>query len=192
MRFLVRAALAVLLSIAARAELIQGGVKGGISVLDGYALAISGVEESRIQNWLLGPVVEVKLPFGLGAEFNVLYHRFEAGYQNLSTRESWWEFPVLAKWKAPTPVVKPYVSGGLNFRYSSAAELAGNIAIKTSGNSYGYVGAFGTEIRVLMLKVSPEIRYTYWTNAAVEINFPNSNVAASNRHQFDILVGLTF
>jgi hypothetical protein len=160
------------------------GVKGGAALTD--ALDPSGDFESRFRRWTLGPMVELDLPLGLGVEFNALYRK--TGYFGPTGRAEFstptdndansWEFPLLAKYKFPG-VVRPYLAGGWAYRNISDVGFLG-------GNSNGLVFAGGIRINALMLKISPEIRYTRWNNE------PATGGLNTNRNQFEILVGLTF
>jgi hypothetical protein len=91
-----------------------------------------------------------------------------------------WEFPLLAKYRLPLPVVKPYLAGGPTFR-ATAASLAKHM----SGT--GVSAGIGAEARVGPLLVSPEVRYTHWGSDG---DYPSSYHVTSEQNQIEFLVGL--
>jgi hypothetical protein len=88
---------------------------------------------SGSRNFLIGPTLELQLPLGLSVETDALYRRLSvnilettslSGFANflldtvaLSSRINSWEFPVLAKYRLPFPVVKPYLEAGRVFAW---------------------------------------------------------------------------
>jgi opacity protein-like surface antigen len=128
----------------------------------------------------------LRLPFGFGVEFNALYRHlnytnFSNGVDvlfNSATTSGAWEFPLLAKYRFPGKVARPYVAAGVVWdtlsglgqtitqtviptnitstsHTSSPAELRNNTVS-------GFVAGVGIEIHLLFLHISPEIRYTRW------------------------------
>lgn len=84
--------------------------------------------DSTMSWYVIGPTVEVRLPFGLGVEADALYRHFEVS-RTVSVRISSpneieqivtttkasvndWEFPLLAKYRFHTRVVHPYIDAG--------------------------------------------------------------------------------
>lgn len=73
--------------------------------------------------YLLGPTIEVRLPFGLGIEVDALYRHLQCSsvgsavdvVTNTNTTGDAWEFPVLAKYRILTKALRPYIDGGLAF-----------------------------------------------------------------------------
>jgi hypothetical protein len=59
--------------------------------------------------------------------------------------------------------------------------------LKNSGTTGGVVGA-GLDLRLLILHISPEIRYTRWTSQ----HFTVANLLASQQNQAEFMVGITF
>ena len=49
----------------------------------------------------------------------------------------------------------------------------------------------GVRINAVLFRLSPEIRYTRWNNAAFDIQTSNS-YARGSKNQFEFLIGLTF
>jgi len=56
-------------------------------------------------------------------------------------------------------------------------------------SNHGFVIGGGVDIKLLLLRVSPEIRYTRWGQDAAVNSFPG---AISNVNQAEFLVGLSF
>jgi hypothetical protein len=81
------------------------------------------------------------------------------------------EFPILGKYRfLHTPIAKPYVEAGPIFRYVAArASYLSNAGFAIGG---------GVELKLLVLKLSPEIRFSRWGSDAATsiINAPPSNL----------------
>jgi hypothetical protein len=91
------------------------------------------------------------------------------------------EFPIPGKYRfLHTPVVKPYVEAGPIFRYVAArASCLSNAGFAIGG---------GVELKLLVLKLSPEIRFSRWgSDAATSI----PNAPPSNLNQAEFLIGLS-
>src|SRR5713226_3919477 len=117
--------LAFLPSLGFSQRLISFGVKGGVPLTD-------ALSQSRSKNYVIGPMVELKLPLGFAIEADALYRPlnltilsiFAANVDNVGSVE----FPILAKYHfLHTPVVKPYAEAGPIFRHvgSEASYLSG-------------------------------------------------------------------
>ena len=74
--------------------------------------------------YIVGPTAELRLPFGLGVEVDVLYRHFSynssgvigtiaGNLTNLDTTSGSWEFPILAKYRFKGKIVHPFVSAGV-------------------------------------------------------------------------------
>src|SRR5436305_3749478 len=160
------------------AQHIGIGVKGAIPVttdIEGY-----GASESR--RYVVGPMIEVRLPFGFGVEADALYRRF--GYSTTSeflslasfvtrARANSWEFPIVAKYRwrlpyvmagvAPRYVSGEFVSSGFNTNPStgvrSFSSSTGNLDFATQ---VGFVAGGGVEFGLGRIHVAPEVRYIRW------------------------------
>lgn len=169
---------------------------------------------SNTNRYIVGPTAELRLPFGIGIEADILYRHFSytgSGVikgtggilQNTSTTSNAWEFPLLLKYRLPGKVVHPYVAGGVAWDTLSGLKQAitstvGSIATSTTtsnppelGNSTsrGFVLGAGIGVKLLLIRISPELRYTRW--GAKHFLDPNGGLS-SNQNQAEFLVGLTF
>jgi hypothetical protein len=79
--------------------------------------------------------------------------------------------------------VKPYVEGGLDFSHLS--DVSGLFSLNHNSN-FGVVLGAGVQLNLLVLRLSPEIRYT---GDALK-NF--TGIVDSNRNQLAFLVGIGF
>jgi len=139
--------------------------------------------------------VELRLPFGLGVEFDALYRHFDytdivgsaASAVTNFGHSGDWEFPLVAKYKFPGPVIRPYVEGGI--AWDTLSGLGNSIGITTQNNTvHGVVLGAGVDVHVVVIHVAPEIRFTRWTSQ----HFNIANVLSSNQSQAEFLVGITF
>lgn len=153
------------------------GVKGGAAFND--LVDTSGNVQSRFQKWTLGPMAELDLPLGLGAEFNALYR--STGYTTgTDFTASSWEFPLIFKYKFPGVGIRPYVGAGWSFRN------IGDIPRFAAG-SQGFILSGGVRINAVLFKLSPEIRYTRWGSGS-----PNPLSIVSGQNQVEGMIGLFF
>jgi hypothetical protein len=130
---------------------------------------------SGSRNFVLGPTLELRLPLGLAVEADALYRPMEFKVQQTSAGNAGlasfllgtspgsvlvgqvnaWEFPILAKYRLPLPVFKPYAEAGPSFR-------ATGTSVAKHMSRTGVSAGIGVETRVGPLLVAPEVRYTHW------------------------------
>jgi len=164
------------------------GIKGGVPLTDFLSATSSGNFGyfTTTNRYIVGPEAELHLPFGFGVEFDALYRRFHYnGVTNAvdvlltsSTNSGAWEFPLLAKYRFPGKVVRPYVAAGVAWDTLSGlgqtitqTVIPTNVTTSSSTSSpaelrhntvSGFVAGVGIDIHLLFLHISPEIRYTHW------------------------------
>lgn len=180
------ALLGLLLAIPLHAQL-HLGVKGGVPFND--AVKTSNPFRSEFARWTFGGVAELDLPAGLGLELDLLYRR--TGYsvegaqpgQGPDNIGNSWEFPLLVKYKFPGILARPYIAGGLSFRRIT------DIPNAFENGSRGVVLGTGLRFSALLVRVSPELRYTRWNNEAFRAA---GGALGSSRNQVEVLVGITF
>jgi opacity protein-like surface antigen len=194
--------LLLLAAAALPAQPVSFGLKGGVPLTDfistvGNNPSLSAIEHP--QRYLLGPTVELKLPFRFALEADVLYRR--VNYQTVASTKTTsatsqvtsnaWEFPILLKYRlAGKKFVRPYIDAGVAFdrlQGLTGAVVNGVNPLKNSGTTGAVLGA-GLDVHVLVLHISPEIRYTRWTSQ----HFNLANVLASQQNQAEVMVGITF
>jgi opacity protein-like surface antigen len=201
-------------AVSAWAQLFSYGVRAGMP-LNNFLDAAKSQQfafNSATNRYIVGPTAELHLPFGLGVEFDILYRRFNyngsgslAGVvTSSSTTSSDWEFPLLAKYRFPTKMVHPYVDAGVAWDTLSGLKqaiirAAANVITGTTTTSNpaelnttatrGFVMGAGLSVKVLVIHVSPEIRFTRW--GAQHFIDPNG-LLHSNANQGEFLVGITF
>lgn len=171
------------------AQPIGGGFKVGVPLTDAFkvrtdipTLALFAPFAADSSNYTLGPYIELRLPFRLSIEADALYRRYDFTTAGVSSSTSSWEFPIVVKHKLLAGPLKPYFEGGLAFSRLSDIRT---VSIDHLSN-YGIVVGGGLEINALLLKISPEIRYTGW-------GFRNfDSLVQSQRNQVAFLVGFGF
>ena len=188
--------LLVLLSLSfcssADAQFFSIGIKGGVPLTDAYQSVRTGNFSATAydRRYIIGPMAEVHLPFHLGVEVDALYRR--NGLQASSLRPfavavsivhiNDWQFPILGKWEPGSGPIRPFVDAGVTYRHISS--ILSPVLGPSDPNTAGVTFGGGVELKLLILRISPEIRYTHWGSRA----FP----AIGNTNQADFLVGLTF
>jgi hypothetical protein len=134
------------------------------------------------RRFIVGPYVELRLPFRMAIEVDALYRTFEFRTANISSSTNSWEFPVILKHKLLRGPVRPYFGAGVSF---SRLQEIPNFSINHLSN-YGVVAEAGVELHILFLNIAPEIRYNGW-------GFRNfDGLVQSNRNQVAFLVGIGF
>jgi opacity protein-like surface antigen len=196
-------------AVSAWAQLFSYGVKAGVPLNNFLDAARSQhfAFNANTNRYIVGPTAELHLPFGLGVEVDVLYRRFNyngsgtlAGVvtSNSATANAW-EFPLLAKYRFPTKMVHPYVDAGVAWDTLSGLKQAitrNSLTTFTSSPAElsttatrGFVMGAGLSVKVLVIHISPEIRFTRW--GAQHFIDPNG-LLHSNLNQGEFLVGITF
>jgi Outer membrane protein beta-barrel domain len=160
------------------------GLKVGVPLDDAFVIVESGrfPFSHSTQRFVIGPTVELRLPFHLGIEADLLYRRY-----NIGGTVNQWEFPILAKYRfSGAPLVHPYVVAGPSFNHVSDP---GMFLDRPSASTAGVALGAGIEVKALLIRLAPELRYTRWKDKNISIG-PNS--LSSNQNQVEFLVGITF
>jgi hypothetical protein len=204
-----RLALMFTLCAPLHAQLLSFGIKGGVPLTTAFETVarqdIRYLSETR--RYTFGGAVELRLPLGLGAEFDLLYKRLNYDVTQTSgtdvlegtTSANSWEFPLLFKWRSPGILLRPYVTAGPTFRRLSDVK---QFVFRNGGSgtgttpaelrdefSKGFAIGGGLEIG-RRVRVAPEIRYTRWG----DVNFQSLVLPdfQSNQNSLDFLVGIHF
>lgn len=148
------------------------GAKGGLNTVDVIKSSLPGGTPAP-SNYIIGPVVEMRLPFGFAFEADGLYTR--------KNEYTFWEVPYMAKFRFPIPLIKPFVVAGGTYRSfingPANASLANN----------GFVTGLGLELRIARLRFSAEGRYQRWGEGN-----PDTGFFSSERNQAQVLFGVIF
>jgi hypothetical protein len=165
------------------------GVKGGFPFTD--ALEITGVTAglppalSQDTSYIVGPVAELRLPFGFAFEVDGLYRSADYQVVNAGTlptaiNSSSWEFPYLAKFRFPIPLLKPFIVAGGAYR------IFNDLPSEVTPTRNAFVGGAGLELRTGRLRLSGEVRYLRWGES------PENAIVRLTRSQGEVLFGLIF
>ena len=200
-----------ILLMAASTVLGQGisfGVKGGVPLTD----ALHVLDRSRYLSdkapYVIGPVVELRLFAGLSAEANLLYRRVEYTSTTQATPQvvsrttgRVFEVPVLAKYRVPGELFRPFVSAGLSYRRLASFEqrlttggISGTVQVSeppelTNRSTSGATVGGGLEVSLPLVRVSAELRYTRWGSSSFRSALSG---LASQLNQADFLLGILF
>lgn len=129
--------------------------------------------------FVLGPTVELRLPFGLGIEVDALYRSVK--YPSSSS----WEFPILAKYRLPVRGrVRPFVVGGGSFERNDILQA---VQVGPTETATGFAFGAGLEAKLSLIRLVPEVRYTRWTG-----DFYFRGADLTHRNQLEFLIGLIF
>jgi len=198
-------------SMSAFAQPFSAGIKAGVPLNDFLNAAGNGTFDytAPTQRYIIGGMAEVRLPLGLGVEFDALYRRLSyTGSGNLvdvfttsKTTGSNWEFPLLLKYRFHFPVVRPYLDAGVAWDTLAGVKQTvtetGFLPISTTSSpselkrngTMGIVVGGGVDIHAVFLHISPEIRFTRWNSTQISDAL---GLLHSNLNQGEFLVGVTF
>jgi hypothetical protein len=164
------------------------GVKGGVPFTD--VLQTTGIINapvtslSRSGDYLIGPVVELRVPFGFALEVDGLYrgtdYNLTTNNISASLNANAWEIPYLAKFRFPIPLLKPFISAGGAYR--TFTDLPNNITPAHDA----FVLAGGLELRISRLRLSAEARWLRWGST------PDINLVRLTQNQGELLFGIVF
>lgn len=200
------------LAVGAVAQPVSFGVKFGVPVTDALE-TFQGNQAAYVSNthrYLVGPTVQLNLPFRFSIEVDALYRRLGYEYNQFagpgsptSTRTvaNSWEFPVLGKYAIWGGPARPFIDAGANFRHISGVDQirngisALNIPVNpvpefNKDNDIGFVFGGGVEFKLGHVRITPELRYTRW--GSENFRDPVAALLRTNKNQGDFILGLTF
>jgi hypothetical protein len=182
--------------------LFSFGVKGGFPLTDPLSsgtftsVDVTTHVFSASKNYVVGPMVQLNLPFGLAVEADALYRPLNVTTETqvvsspspplnrLSEDVNSMEFPILLKAHfLHTLIVKPYVEAGPIFRYV----LSKVQYVSDTGFALGA----GVDFKLPVIRIGPELRYSHW-GADSASPLLNVSLPSSNKNQLEFLIGLTF
>jgi len=196
------------LSTALLAQPISFGIKGGVPMTD-FLDTVNGSRTSitaTTNRYIVGPTVELRLPFGFAVEADALYRHFSYNVaaslvdavSTLSASGSAWEFPLLVKKRFAKGPIRPFVDAGVSFnKITGLSRTVSGLAFPSRAEdprddfSKGFVIGGGVELKALLLRISPEIRYTRWGTEQFNSVFSGGSLR-SKVNQAEFLVGITF
>jgi hypothetical protein len=207
----------LLSAAAAFAQPFGFGIRGGVPMndfLNGARSQNFGFVTTT-NRYVVGPTAELRLPFGLGVEVDALYRHYDytgsggtSGITTTSTVSTTtggaWEFPLLGKYHFKgMKLLHPFVDAGIAWDKLSGltqtvtSTVAGITKTSSTSNpvelsknvTKGFVFGGGVEVKLLLLRIAPEIRLTRW--GSQHFIDPNG-LLHSNQNQAEFLVGFTF
>jgi hypothetical protein len=179
----IRLLLLAVLTTPAWAQGISVGVRGGVPLSDTFEVVTGGLSFRNVPHrWTVGPTIELRLPFSLGVTFDALYSKVE--YERTdglgSETGKQWDFPLLLRYRAGAGPIRPFVAGGGNF--SKLTDIT-----TPKSTVAGLVLGAGVEVKIPLIRITPEIRYTRRFDDSV-----SSDGLRLNRNQLTFLTGITF
>lgn len=164
---------------------------------------------SHTPRYIIGASAEFHIPYGLRMEVDGLYRRggftgtnpFGTGLAYSPTSFNWWELPVLVKKNISLGHFRPFVDVGASLRHISTITrtayvpgapypiIGDNASELHNRNSFGGVAGFGLTFKKGPFELTPEARYTRWSNQA----FASAGGGLrTNLDQGDVLLGINF
>jgi hypothetical protein len=188
-------------AISASAQ-ISIGVLGGAPFTD----VVNATNQNNISfvtnssNFTVGPALQIGLPLGLRVEVDALYRPysfiatstvpppFATSTAPVHVSASEWRFPLLAQYRFPFPVIRPFIEGGVSFNHLT--NTSGTALITTGPGNFinstnaGVVLGGGVDLKIPLVRLSAELRYTRLGNHYFQ------NI--SNVNQAEFLFGVHF
>lgn len=167
------------------------GVKGGLPLTQAVNVGrrVAGQDVSvSTARYTVGPMVELRLPFGLGIEFDALIKRFDQSAGAETRTDTSMEFPLLLKYRGSGPGVRPYVEGGVTHQRLSGVrttlQSAARLEVPDLSGDTRRGGCFGAgfEAGGGRKRFSLGLRYSRWAGRPL---LPSTNM-------LDALAGFTF
>jgi len=190
-----RCVLVFLAAGTASAQVFSFGLKAGIS-LNSLLKSASPRFHVTTHHYTLGPTLELKLPYRLAFEADLLYKRLEYRYARTGSitqtsladvKIDRWELPVLFKYTF-VGRGRPFVDLGGSF--NRVVHIDGvNVAELRHRHTRGLVLGAGADRRIGIVRIAPEIRFTHWADRNFGVH---DAPLRSNLTQAEILVGFTF
>lgn len=177
------------------AQAFSVGILGGAPFEDVVQkVTTSGIQfVPKTPNFVVGPSVRIGLPAHFRLEADALYRPYDFSQSGAvvaaNVTASQWRFPLLLQYEIHTPVIKPFIEGGLSWDHlSNISTAAKNI---TSGpgtlvhqSNASVVLGGGVDIKIGFVRVSGELRWSHLGSADFQ--------AISKVNQAEALVGLHF
>lgn len=165
-------------ALPAGAQIISVGVRGGVPLTDAYSTVSNPSLPLSTGRWVVGPTIELHLPFGFGAQADALYRSYKVG-----GTVTQWEFPILATYHfhSIAPMIRPFIDGGPSFNRISAPN---DFSVRSAA---GFAVGAGVTAKALFIRIEPEIRWTHWGRT----NFTYKTVSSS-QNELEFLIGVTF
>lgn len=187
MRFLLVLSLAV---APAYCQLFSFGAKVGVPLTSAFnnQFIADGGSSTSDQHYIIGATAEVHFFPHLSLEADALYRRndffFNGALLNPTNYTlSNWQVPILAKFEiGGIKIAKPFIDGGLTYRHLTSGGGSATLNPNDAGITFGG----GVDLKLLLIHISPEIRYTNWRQTA------STTAGVSTPNQADLLVGFTF
>lgn len=200
----------------ALAQLIAVGVKGGVRITDDFSGQPNGLIRltSESKRYIVGPMLEVRLPLRLSFEFDALYQRF--GFTSITSgglaysmsrqRVNSWEFPMILRYRPPAVGALPFVGVGYAPRTAHGTDVSSGFYLSSpccytyyssqrSHTSYpvthGVVISGGADLGIGHVRVSPELRYVHWSAPFLNISYRGFGFV-SNQDELLLLLGVSW
>lgn len=176
---------------------LGAGLKVGVPLSDAFEIAANPDRDyfSSNQQYIVGGSLELRLPLSLAVEGNALYTKFNFSSRNLLSAvtggtSNAWEFPILVKYRFNgAGPVRPYIGGGPTFRRIQDVLQVGSASIEDS-TSKGVVLGAGLEVKLLLIRITPEIRFSRWGGQS--FRDATNILFEANKNQGQFLVGISF
>jgi Outer membrane protein beta-barrel domain len=180
------------------------GVIGAVPLTDTFDTGFihEGNFDPKTVRYQVGPTIDFRLPSSFRVEINALYQPFSFNKSTFSGIPSQshisgnlWQFPVLLKFRVPTPLFKPFIEAGPSIQIATnITEISTTLTQPTPFVSHpnppGAVGGIalggGIDLRLGHFLISPQVRYTRW----ISKNFDQGPGVGSHLNAIQVLLSI--
>lgn len=177
------------------AQTFAFGAKVGVPLTSAYQIeqVPDGGASTYEYRLTVGPTVELQLHRHLSLEVDALWRRSSFSWAGGSIDVSQssvndWQFPVLLKYTIKSNGISPFVDAGGVYRHVST--VSPSVQPPNNPSTAGLTAGAGVTLRLRHLRLSPEIRYTWWSDQAFGPSY--RGFVATKSNQADLLIGATF
>jgi hypothetical protein len=135
---------------------------------------------SNSRRYVVGPMIELGLPFHFAFEADALYSRLGntfyipliANESDIRTIANSWTFPLLLKYPLPERRIRPFVSAGIAPRHAGGSIHSihygyspGDVSFFSAdwhAHDHALVFAGGIDVAFGHVRISPQLRYLRW------------------------------
>jgi hypothetical protein len=204
-----RAALILIFtSHAVCAQAVTVGVIAAVPLTDTFdtGFIYRGTFAPKTVRYQVGPAVDFRFFGSFRGEIDALYQPFSFSQSFLSgtptlsrTSGSLWQFPVVLKYRIPTPALKLFVEAGASVQIAANIIQRGEVIIlqptpfvyhpdPTSRAVPGIVVGGGVDFRLGHFLLSPQMRYTRWISE--NFDFTQTDHVGSHLNEIQVLFSI--
>ena len=172
------------------AQVVTVGAIAAVPLTDTFDTAFihEGNFDPKTVRYQVGPAIDMRLTQSFRVEIDALYQPFSFNESNFGGTPSQshisgnlWQFPVLLKYRVPTPLFKPILEAGPSVQIAANLTETSTTVIQPTpfvshpdppGAVAGIALGGGIDLRLGHFLISPQVRYTRWISKTFDLGTP--------------------